>query len=209
MAAVALLSPGFFESFVWRCRPRSVTAVRFNRPRSPRSASGTLAGTSDRRVVIDAKRDEITEVVREHRGRTVALFGPVARADNTAASDVDFLVEFDPGSSLFYLLHLQDDLEALLGCSVDVVPTRGLYSSRVTSTSAPRPSLCEPLGRSAPSRPGESVTAGSSQPGDARREPRHSRRREAVEDLPAGQRLPQRRAHRVDDVNHLLGVTAH
>lgn len=103
-----------------------MTTIRFNRPGSPRSASGTLAGMSDRRVVIDAKRHEITEVVREHRGRTVALFGSVARGDDTAASDVDFLVEFEPGSSLFDLLHLQDDLEALLGCSVDVVSTRGL-----------------------------------------------------------------------------------
>lgn len=80
----------------------------------------------DRRVVIDAKRDEITEIVRRHRGRTAALFGSVARGDDTDTSDVDFLVDFEQGSSLFDLLHLQDDLEALLGCSVDVVSRRGL-----------------------------------------------------------------------------------
>lgn len=80
----------------------------------------------ERRVVIDAKRDEMTEIVRRHRGRTAALFGSVARGDDTDTSDVDFLVDFEQGSSLFDLLHLQDDLEALLGCSVDVVSRRGL-----------------------------------------------------------------------------------
>lgn len=37
-----------------------------------------------------------------------------------------FLVQFEPGSSLFDLLHLQDDLEELLGCPVDVVSVGGL-----------------------------------------------------------------------------------
>ena len=36
------------------------------------------------------------------------------------------LVDFEPGSSLFDLLRLQDELTALLGCPVDVVSAGGL-----------------------------------------------------------------------------------
>jgi predicted nucleotidyltransferase len=39
---------------------------------------------------------------------------------------VDFLVDFEPGSSLFDLLHLKDELTALLGFPVDVVSRRAL-----------------------------------------------------------------------------------
>jgi predicted nucleotidyltransferase len=50
----------------------------------------------------------------------------VARGDDTDVSDIDFLVLFETGSSLFDLLHLQEDLETLLGRSVDVVSVGGL-----------------------------------------------------------------------------------
>lgn len=79
-----------------------------------------------RRRRIEAKRDEIHEVVRRHRGRSVALFGSVARGDDSADSDVDFLVEFEAGSSLFDLMDLQEALAELLGERVDVVSVGGL-----------------------------------------------------------------------------------
>ena len=41
-------------------------------------------------------------------------------------SDLDLLVDFETGSSLFDLLHLTEELERLLGCRVDVVSTGGL-----------------------------------------------------------------------------------
>jgi len=64
--------------------------------------------------------------VRHHRGRSAALFGSVARGDETPESDIDFLVEFEPGSSLFDLMDLQEALEQLLGVPVDVVSVGGL-----------------------------------------------------------------------------------
>lgn len=72
------------------------------------------------------RRSEIAEIVRRHKGRSVSLFGSTARGEDTASSDLDFLVEFDHDSSLLDLLRMQDELAALLGCSVDVVSTRGL-----------------------------------------------------------------------------------
>ena len=80
----------------------------------------------DRLSLVESNKTEIQEIVRRHRGRSVALFGSVARGDDTAASDIDFLVEFAPDSSLFDLLHIGEELEALLGVSVDVVSAGGL-----------------------------------------------------------------------------------
>ncbi len=54
------------------------------------------------------------------------MFGSVARGDETPESDIDFLVEFEPGSSLFDLMDLQEALEQLLGVPVDVVSVGGL-----------------------------------------------------------------------------------
>ncbi|MBM3662827.1 MAG: nucleotidyltransferase [Actinobacteria bacterium] len=76
--------------------------------------------------MVESKRDEINDLVRQHRGRTASLFGSVARGDDTPESDIDFLVEFEPGSSLFDLMDLQEALEQLLGVSVDVVSVGGL-----------------------------------------------------------------------------------
>jgi predicted nucleotidyltransferase len=54
------------------------------------------------------------------------LFGSVARGDEDARSDIDLLVDFTAGSSLFDLLDLTRELEELLGRSVDVVSVGGL-----------------------------------------------------------------------------------
>ena len=42
-----------------------------------------------------AHREAIGGLMRLHKGRTVAVFGSVARGDNSEPSDVDFLVELD------------------------------------------------------------------------------------------------------------------
>ena len=78
------------------------------------------------RAVVEAKRGEINDLVRRHHGLTAALFGSVARGDDTPESDIDFLVEFEAGSSLFDLMDLQGALQQLLGVSVDVVSVGGL-----------------------------------------------------------------------------------
>lgn len=83
-------------------------------------------GMGARRAIIESKRDEINDLVRQHRGRTASLFGSVARGDDTPESDIDLLVEFEPGSSLFDLMDLQEALANLLGVSVDVVSVGGL-----------------------------------------------------------------------------------
>jgi uncharacterized protein len=73
-----------------------------------------------------ARREEILRIASKRGAHNVRVFGSVARGDNDERSDVDFLVDMDPGRTLFDLSGLLLDLEALLGTSVDVVTERGL-----------------------------------------------------------------------------------
>ncbi len=77
-------------------------------------------------LLVEQHREQILALVRRHSGRSIAVFGSVARGEDGPASDVDFLVELEPGSSLFDLMHLEDDLRDLLGCRVDVVSVGAL-----------------------------------------------------------------------------------
>jgi predicted nucleotidyltransferase len=74
----------------------------------------------------DRRREEILQVAANRGARNVRVFGSVARGDSDEKSDVDFLVELDPGRTLFDLSGLLLDLESLLHVSVDVVTERGL-----------------------------------------------------------------------------------
>lgn len=76
--------------------------------------------------LIKAKRDEILRIAAKHGARNVRIFGSVARGEADEQSDVDFLVDMEPGRSLFDLAGLYVDLEELLGRKVDVVTTRGI-----------------------------------------------------------------------------------
>ena len=75
---------------------------------------------------LTARREEILAIVKRHKGRSVAVFGSMARGDDHQGSDIDFLVDFEPGSSLFDLMHITDELTELLGRQVDVVGRGGL-----------------------------------------------------------------------------------
>jgi predicted nucleotidyltransferase len=71
-------------------------------------------------------RAEILAAASRHGATNVRVFGSVARGEADAASDVDFLVDFEPGRSLLDLAGLLIDLEDLLGHPVDVVTEPGL-----------------------------------------------------------------------------------
>jgi predicted nucleotidyltransferase len=77
-------------------------------------------------LLVERHRDQIVALVLQHRARTIAVFGSVARGEDTGTSDVDFLVEFEPGSSLLDLIHLEEALAELLGVDVDVVSSGAL-----------------------------------------------------------------------------------
>ena len=72
-------------------------------------------------------RDEILRLAREHGARKLRLFGSAARGDDRPDSDLDLLVEMEPGRSLVDHVALKQDLEELLGRDVDVVTEQSLY----------------------------------------------------------------------------------
>ena len=75
---------------------------------------------------LRARREEILGTATKHGARNVRLFGSAARGDAGPASDLDFLVEMEEGRSLLDLVGLWQDLEALLGCKVDVLTDGGI-----------------------------------------------------------------------------------
>ena len=77
-------------------------------------------------TVLKEKRQEILDICAKHGARNIRVFGSVVRGEADEHSDVDFVVELEPGRSLFDLGGLQYELELLLGCQVDVVTERGL-----------------------------------------------------------------------------------
>lgn len=75
---------------------------------------------------LKSQREMIIEIVSRNKACNVSVFGSVARGEETAESDIDFLVDFLPGASLTDQFRLQEELTELLETSVDVVSRRGL-----------------------------------------------------------------------------------
>lgn len=72
------------------------------------------------RELVDARREEIKAIVARHHGRSVAVFGSVARGDERPSSDIDFLVELAPDARPIEILSIGVELEEALGVKVDV-----------------------------------------------------------------------------------------
>jgi predicted nucleotidyltransferase len=72
------------------------------------------------------RRDSILATAEKYGARNVRVFGSVARGDSTAASDIDLLVDLQPGRSLMDLGGLLMELEDQLHCGVDVATVRML-----------------------------------------------------------------------------------
>lgn len=67
------------------------------------------------------RREEILRIARSHGALRVRVFGSVVRGEAEPDSDVDMLVDLEPGRSLLDIIAIKQDLEDLLGRKVDVV----------------------------------------------------------------------------------------
>ena len=76
--------------------------------------------------LLKEKREEILRIATQHGARNIRVFGSVARGEADEKSDIDFLVEMEPGRTLLDMGGLLMDLRELLGRDVDVVTERGL-----------------------------------------------------------------------------------
>ncbi len=80
----------------------------------------------DLQRLLREKRADILRVAASHGARKVRIFGSVARGEAGPESDLDLLIDLEPGRSLLDHAALLLELEAILGCKVDVVTERGL-----------------------------------------------------------------------------------
>jgi predicted nucleotidyltransferase len=79
------------------------------------------------------KRDEVLALLRGYRAeleeygvKSLAIFGSIARNEDTAQSDVDILVEFNRPVGLFEFVRVKNHLEKILHRPVDLVTPEGL-----------------------------------------------------------------------------------
>jgi predicted nucleotidyltransferase len=77
--------------------------------------------------LVRRRREEILRVCAKHGVHNVRIFGSAVRGEDREDSDIDLLVEFEPGRSLLDHAALVLELEELLGRKVDVVTEGGLY----------------------------------------------------------------------------------
>lgn len=76
--------------------------------------------------LLREKREDILRTATKYGAYNVRVFGSVARGQADERSDIDLLVDMEPGRSIFDLGELLMDLEDLLGCDVDVITEDGL-----------------------------------------------------------------------------------
>jgi predicted nucleotidyltransferase len=81
----------------------------------------------DLEALLKTKREEILRAAARRGARNVRVFGSAARGEANSDSDIDFLVEMEPGRSLFDVGGLLMDLQQLLGRDVDVVTEKSLH----------------------------------------------------------------------------------
>jgi predicted nucleotidyltransferase len=82
--------------------------------------------TLERSQLPRDRAEWVVETARRHGAGRVRVFGSVGRGTATGESDLDLLVEFEPGRDLFDLVAFKQELEEGLGRKVDVVTEASL-----------------------------------------------------------------------------------
>jgi uncharacterized protein len=98
-------------------------------------------GAPPRLEELRARREEILAIAKRNGASNLRVFGSVARGDAKPSSDLDLLLNLEPGRSLLDMAGLVADLEDLLGCAVDVTREaairRAALRERILAEAAP------------------------------------------------------------------------
>jgi uncharacterized protein len=89
---------------------------------------------------LNQYREAIRRIIARGRLRNPRVFGSAVRGDDKDGSDLDLLVDAEPGTTLFDLGGLQVELEELLGVPVDLLTPQDLpprVRERVLREAAP------------------------------------------------------------------------
>jgi predicted nucleotidyltransferase len=77
--------------------------------------------------LVQDKREQIIAIAAKHGANNVRIFGSVARGEADEKSDIDLLIDYcSDRRSPWFPLGLIRELEALLGCKVDIATEQGL-----------------------------------------------------------------------------------
>ena len=76
---------------------------------------------------FQARRTDRLNIAANYGASNIRVFGSVARGEADADSDIDWLVDLEPGRSLLDRIALMQELEDLLACRVDVATPTTLH----------------------------------------------------------------------------------
>ncbi len=93
---------------------------------SPSVRSIKQRASRSRYDLVNEKHEAILQAATRYGAYNVRVFGSVARGEATPDSDVDFLVDLQPGRSLLDLGGLLMELQDILACEIDLVTEQGL-----------------------------------------------------------------------------------
>ncbi len=117
-AAVATPTLSTLERLLAACGSRLVLGTSL-------SASRSSERRGQRHIsAVHGARERLLQAALGHGVRDVRVFGSVARGEETDRSDIDLLVDLEPGRTLVDLIGFQQEAEAILGVKVDAVAPR-------------------------------------------------------------------------------------
>lgn len=85
--------------------------------------------------LLQVHREKILEILTRYPMiSNVRIVGSIARGEDTEHSDIDFLIDAAPGTTLFDIGGLHEDLAELLGVPVDIISSKGRMHEHMRMT---------------------------------------------------------------------------
>ena len=89
----------------------------------------TTKNIINKNTSFEKYKKEITKILRVYHIQQAALFGSVARGEQTKKSDIDLLIKTNGKMTLFQLFQMQEDIEKVISRKVDIVEYEAIKPS--------------------------------------------------------------------------------